>query len=226
MANILLIEDEAALAEAVSKGLREELFVVETCGDGEGGLWAARSGSHDLIVLDLQLPVLNGLEVCRRLRAAGSTVPILMLTARDAVEDVVRGLDTGANDYLTKPFAFAEFLARVRALLRRRSLADTAVYEVADLTMDTVTREVRRAGKAIALTTKEYQILECLLRNKGRVMSRAQLCAAVWDRDLGPDSNVIEVHVAALRRKLDRDRTHALIHTVRSVGYVLRPPSS
>jgi len=224
MANILLIEDEPALAETVARGLREELFVVEVLLDGEQGLWAAQTGNHDVVVLDLQLPRLHGLEVCRRLRAAGSRVPVLILTARDSVNDVVRGLDSGANDYLTKPFAFAEFLARVRALLRVGSLAATAVYRAGDLTLDTTTRQAGRGGATLTLTAKEYQLLECLLRHKGRVLSRARLYEAVWDRDLEPDSNVLEVHIASLRRKMDRDRTPSLLHTVRGVGYVLREP--
>jgi len=226
MANVLLIEDEPALAEAVAKGLREELFVVEVQGDGELGLWSARSGGHDLVVLDLQLPKLNGLEVCRQLRAAGSRVPVLILTARDTVADIVRGLDLGANDYLTKPFAFAEFLARVRALLRIGSQAIATIYRAADLTLDTASRQAQRRGIPVALTAKEYQLLECLLRHKGRVMTRAQLNDAVWDRDMEPDSNVLEVHIASLRRKIDRDCDLHLLHTVRGVGYVLRetPP--
>jgi len=222
MAHMLLIEDEQALAATIAKGLREELFLVEVVHDGIDGLWAAQSGGYDLIVLDLQLPGMPGLEICRRLRAAGSLVPILMLTARDAISDVVTGLDSGANDYLTKPFAFAVFLARVRALLRVGSQSGSATYTAADLTLNSATREVQRGGITVSLTAKEFQLLESLLRQKGKVLTRSQLIDAVWERDLEPDSNVLEVHMASLRRKVDRGRLPLLLHTVRGVGYSLR----
>lgn len=226
MAHILLIEDEPALAATVAKGLREELFLVQVVHDGNEGHFAAQSGGHDLVVLDLQLPGMHGLEICRRLRAGGFLVPVLMLTARDAVADVVLGLDGGANDYLTKPFAFAELLARVRALLRVGNRIGSALYGAADLTLDATTRDVQRGGSPVALTTKEFQLLECLLRQQGKVISRTQLIDALWERDCEPDSNVLEVHIASLRRKIDRGRTPALLHTIRGAGYVLRetPP--
>ncbi|MHC4598452.1 MAG: response regulator transcription factor [Planctomycetota bacterium] len=222
MTRILVVEDEQALARALRKGLVAEKYAVDVVHDGEEALWAAKGGEHDLLVLDLMLPSLSGMDVCRRLRRKKVDVPILMLTARDTVEDIVAGLDAGANDYLTKPFEFPEFLARVRALLRTRATADSAVHRVADLEIDTVAKTVRRAKKEITLTSKEYQLLEYLVRNRGSVLSPERLMSALYEFDDDPESNVLRVYVANLRRKIDRDHKKKLIHTLRGLGYVLR----
>ena len=221
MARLLLVEDERALARTLAKGLREEQFVVDVAHDGEEGLWLARSARQDVIILDLRLPKVPGLEVCRRIRADGDRVPILMLTACDATEDVVQGLDAGANDYLTKPFAFAELLARLRALLRIGTGVQGARMSVGDLELDTAMRRAWRSGGEIPLSNMEYRILEHLMRHAGSVRSRDQLAAAIWDDAIGPDSNVLEVHVSNLRRKIDRGRTCHLLHTRRGSGYLV-----
>lgn len=223
MARILIVEDEAALAEALARGLSEERYTTEVCHDGTRAATIAMAGEHDLVILDLMLPGLDGLSLCRELRRWRVDVPILMLTARDATEDVVRGLDAGANDYLTKPFAFDELLARIRALLRRRSGARSSRISIADLTLDTAQRRVFRGDTEIALTSKEFQILEYLVLHRGRVLSKDALSDAAWSRRDFPGSNVIEVYIGNLRRKIDRGRDPRLIHTVRGAGYVLRP---
>jgi DNA-binding response OmpR family regulator len=221
---ILVVEDEAALADALRAGLTDERYAVDVARDGEEGLWAARSGVYDAIVLDRMLPKLPGIDVCRRLRAERSQVPILMLTAMDTTRDVVAGLDAGANDYLVKPFAFEELLARLRALLRATSADRTSAIEVGDLRIDTAAHTVTRAGEAVELTTKEFQLLEFLARRRGEVVSKERLSEALWPHDCEPDSNALEVYVANLRRKLERGRTQPLLHTVRGAGYVLREP--
>lgn len=223
MTRILIIEDEPAIANALAQGLRDERYVVDIAADGETGLWAARGGEHDLVLLDVQLPRLSGLELCRQLRQQRCLTPILMLTARDSTADIVTGLDAGANDYLVKPFAFAELLARVRALLRIGTAATSVCLTVADVRLDAKAMRVWRGDAEVALTTKEIQLLEYLLRHKGRVVSRQRLAGALWEHDCDPDSNALEVHVASLRRKLDRGPA-VLLHTVRGVGYVLREP--
>ena len=219
---ILVVEDETAIAAALRRGLEDELFVVDVANDGEEALWAARSGAYGVVILDVLLPRLSGMEVCRRLRREGVAVPILMLTARDATRDVVLGLDSGANDYLTKPFAFEELLARVRALLRASSSARATVVEIDDLVVDTAGHRVTRGGEEIDLTAKEYQLLEFLAVHEGAVLSKERLSEALWAHDCEPDSNAIEVYVANLRRKIDRGRAKPLLHTVRCAGYVLR----
>jgi DNA-binding response OmpR family regulator len=219
---VLVVEDEAALADALRAGLTDELYAVDVARDGEEGLWAARTGVYDAIVLDLLLPKLPGIEICRRLRAERSSVPILMLTAMDSTRDVVTGLDAGANDYLVKPFAFEELLARLRALLRSASVDRTSAIEVGDLRIDTAAHTVTRAGRAVELTAKEFQLLEYLARRRGEVVSKERLAEALWAHDCEPDSNALEVYVANLRRKLERGREHGLLHTVRGAGYVLR----
>jgi DNA-binding response OmpR family regulator len=221
---LLLVEDEEAMARTLCRGLREESYVVDHASDGDEALWAARTALHDAMILDVRIPRLDGREVCRRLRAEGSRLPILMLTACDAIEDVVHGLDAGADDYLTKPFAFAELLARLRALVRRGSAGTSARLTVADLELDTSARKVCRAAVPIEVTEMEFRVLELLMRNAGSVQTRARLAAALWDDEIGPGSNALEVHVANLRRKIDAAPHPRLLHTRRGVGYVLTPP--
>ena len=219
---ILVVEDEKALAAALRRGLEDELYAVDVVHDGEEALWAGRSGTYDAVILDLMLPRLSGMEVCRRLRREGSKVPVLMLTARDATADVVLGLDAGANDYLTKPFAFEELLARVRALVRATASARGIVIEVGDVRIDTVAHRVSLGGDDIELTAKEYQLLEYLAVHRGEIVSKGRLAEALWSHDCEPDSNAIEVHVARVRRKIDRGHDGTLIRTIRGAGYVLR----
>ncbi len=219
---ILIVEDEHQLAAVLKRGLQEHGYAVDVAYDGEDGLSLAETPSYDLILLDVMLPGLDGFEVARSLRARRVNTPILMLTARDTVDDRVAGLDSGADDYLIKPFAFRELVARVRALLRRDELVKDPVLRVAGLEVDTVTREVRRAGQVIALTGKEYAVLEYLVRNPNRVLTRAQIAEHVWDYDFTAMSNVVDVYIRYLRRKLDDGREPKLIHTVRGVGYQLK----
>lgn len=218
---ILLVEDEPDAARLLAKGLREESYAVDAAGDGEHALELVFVNDYDLVILDVMLPGRDGFEVCRELRAGGSAVPVLMLTARDAVGDRVAGLDSGADDYLSKPFDFEELLARVRALLRRRPALLPAVIEVADLSIDTRARRVSRGGAAVELTAKEYALLEYLARRAGEVVSRADIAEHVWDETYDPFSKVIEVFIQRLRRKMDDGRAQKLIHTRRGEGYVL-----
>lgn len=220
MARLLVVEDEPALAAALARGLREESYVVETVGDGETALWAARSQVFDAMLLDVRIPAPDGCEVCRRLRAERSRVPILMLTACDATEDVVRGLDAGADDYVTKPFVFAELLARLRALIRRGSAGTDAALRVGPVRLDTASRRAFRDEQDVALTEMEFRVLELLMRRVGTVVPRDRLSSAMWDDEIGPGSNALEVHIANLRKKLD-DRKGALLQTRRGVGYVI-----
>ena len=223
MARILIVEDEPQLARALASGLAAASHTVDVVGDGEAGLAVAANGRAEVVLLDVLLPRLSGLDVCRRLRAAGSRVPVLMLTARDATEDVVAGLDAGANDYLTKPFAFAELLARIRSLLRSDSSARTAELSLADLVLDTAAHTVKRGGAALALTQKEFQLLATLVQHQGNVVPRQRLIDSLWHGDSSPDSNALEVHVATLRKKLDGHGPR-LLHTVRGFGYGMREP--
>jgi DNA-binding response OmpR family regulator len=223
---ILLVEDDRKAARLLTKGLQEEGFVVDFAATGEVGEEMATVNEYDVIILDWLLPGKDGLTVCGALRAAGSSTPILMLTARDTVADRVSGLTTGADDYLTKPFAFSELLARVRALLRRAGVARPAVLKVADLTLDTVTRRVSRAGVPISLTPKEYAILEVLMRNAGEVVTRTRLTEGVWDQAAEVLDNLVDVHVKNLRKKTERETEAPLIHTVRGIGYRLSPDES
>ncbi len=219
---ILVIEDHDEVARFIVKGLKEERYAVDCAGTGTEGLSMARIGDYDAIVLDVMLPGMNGFEVAAALRAKGVASPILMLTAKDQVEDKVRGLDAGADDYLVKPFAFAELLARIRALLRRRDQLAPAELQVADLVLEPVSHHVVRAGQPIDLTNREYALLEFLMRNKGRACTRTSIIEHVWDMHFDSDTNLVDVHIRHLRAKLDDSFSPKLIHTVRGVGYVLR----
>ncbi len=218
---ILVVEDEHRIAAFLKRGLVEEGYAVDVAFDGDEALDWSAIAPYDLIVLDLLLPGLSGIVVCRTLRQRGVRTPILMLTARDAIEDRVTGLDAGADDYLTKPFAFSELLARIRALLRREPDARALVLHIADLTLDPATHIVTRAGIVIPLANKEYQILEYLLRNENRALTRTMIAEHAWDYEFDNASNVIDVHIRALRRKLDDAYPVKLIHTIRGVGYRL-----
>jgi heavy metal response regulator len=219
---LLVVEDEKKVASFIKKGLEEEGYVVDLAADGESGLRMALDQVHDLIVLDLHLPKKNGLRVLQELRAEKVNTPVLLLTVRAAIEDKVLGLDAGADDYLTKPFAFQELLARVRALLRRRAEAEATVLRVADLTLDPARRLVSRGEEKIALTLKEFTLLEYFMRNSGRVLTRTMIAERVWGYDFDPMTNIIDVYVNYLRKKIDAARETKLIHTVRGVGYVLK----
>lgn len=219
---ILVVEDERKVARFIERGLKEERFAVDVAPDGEEGLFRAQSNVYDLIVLDVLMPKKDGFQVLRELRAAKCRARILMLTARDSVEDRVQGLEGGADDYLIKPFAFAEFLARVRALLRRGMVDGPVSLRALDLTLDLKARKVTRAGKPVALSAKEFGVLEYLLRHPDEVVTRTQLAEHVWDENFDSFSNVIDVTVYHLREKVDRDFQPALIHTVRGAGYVLK----
>ena len=223
---LLLIEDDRKAARLLAKGLQEEGFVVDVAPTGEDGEEKAAVNEYDLIVLDWVLPGKDGLAVCRALRAGATSTPILMLTARDSVADRVSGLSTGADDYLTKPFAFAELLARIRALLRRSRVAQPAVLRVADLTLDPATRRVTRGDGPVMLTPREYAILEALMRNAGEVVSRTRLTERVWDDATEVLDNLLDVHVSHLRNKIDHGASVPLIHTIRGVGYRLGQPDS
>ena len=218
---ILVVEDDAKIADLLKRGLAFENYAVGAAADGEAALALARDRAPDLVILDLMLPGMNGMEVCRRLRA-GSDVPILMLTAKGAVADRVKGLDSGADDYLVKPFAFEELLARIRALLRRRQPAEEEVLRFADLTMDTGTRKVTRGAREIELTAKEFDLLELFLMNPRQVLTRDTLYDRIWGYDFGGESNILEVYVRYLRAKLEAGGEPRLLHTVRGVGYALR----
>ena len=215
------MEDESRVANFVAKGLREQTYAVDVARNGEEALYQASVNEYDLVVLDVLLPVKDGHAVCRELRASGFRAPILMLTARDSVDDRVAGLDSGADDYLTKPFDFKELLARLRALARRSSSLRPAVIHVGDLSLDTASHRAARAGRGVSLTAKEYALLEYLMLNEGRVVGREQIAQHVWDESFDPFSNVIDVYIRRLRSKLDASGAVPLIHTRRGEGYVL-----
>ena len=219
---LLVVEDEKKVASFIKKGLEEEGYAVDLAHDGESGLELALERVHDLIVLDVHLPKKNGLRVLQELRAEKVNTPVLLLTVRAAIEDKVLGLDSGADDYLTKPFAFEELVARVRALLRRRTEGDGAILRIADLTLDPARRLVQRGDEPIELTPREYSLLEYFMRNPGRVLPRTMIAERVWGYDFDPTTNVIDVYVNYLRKKIDAHREPKLIHTVRGVGYVLK----
>ena len=219
---VLVVEDEVKMAGLLKRGLEEEGYAVDTAGDGREALWLATENPYDAIVLDVMLPDLDGFEVCRRLRDAGRWSPVLMLTARDAVPDRVEGLDAGADDYLTKPFSFAELLARVRALVRRGTPERPPALGAGNLTLDPATRRVARGDATIELTAKEFALLEFLMRHPGEVLSRTRLIEHVWDFAYEGDSNVVDVYVRYLREKVDRPFGTDSIETVRGAGYRLR----
>lgn len=216
---VLLVEDDRKAARVLRQGLQEEGFTVDVAHAGDEGEYQAQISDYDVIVLDWLLPGKAGLDVCRQLRARGVTTPILMLTARDAVADRVAGLDTGADDYLTKPFAFVELLARIRALLRRGEATQAPVLRVGDLVLDPVSHRVTRADRRIALTPKEYALLEYLVRHAGRVVTRTELGEHVWQDEHDTLTNLVDVHMSHLRRKVDAEAATPLIHTVRGRGY-------
>jgi heavy metal response regulator len=223
---ILVVEDEVKMASFIKRGLEEEGAAVDVSVDGQDGLYRASTGSYDLIVLDITLPLIDGLDVCRKLRENKVSTPILLLTARDSVEMKVHGLDSGADDYLTKPFAFAELLARLRALRRRDRAEVNLRLQIGDLVLDPLTRRVTRANQPITLTSKEFALLECFMRHPDQVLSRTVLSENVWDETFDSFTNVIDVYVNYLRNKVDRSFTPKLIHTVRGAGYVMRRPEA
>lgn len=218
---ILLVEDEPSAAKMLAKGLREAAYAVDVVMDGNAALYQISIYDYDLIILDVMLPSKDGFEVCREMRASGSSIPVLMLTARDVVDDRIAGLDSGADDYLTKPFDFGELLARARALLRRGEALRPEILVVADLEIDTRSRRVKRAGRDIQLTGKEYALLEYFARNTDRVLGRAEIAEHVWDENFDAFSNLIEVYVQRLRRKIDDEHEAKLFQTKRGEGYIL-----
>jgi heavy metal response regulator len=221
---ILLVEDDARIARFVSQGLREQTYAVDVTADGEDALYKAFINDYDAVILDVMIQGRDGFEVCREIRASGSHVPVIMLTARDALQDRIKGLDTGADDYLTKPFEVAELLARLRALLRRGHVVLPATINIADLVIDMRAHRVTRAGRRIELTAKEYALLEYFARERGRVLSRAEIAEHVWDENFDPLSNLIDVNINRLRRKIDDGFSPPLIHTRRGEGYMLAAP--
>jgi two-component system OmpR family response regulator len=220
---VLIVEDEMKMARALRRGLEQEGYAVEVAADGEEGLFLGVENPYDVLVLDVMLPKLDGFEVCRRLREAGRWVPVLMLTARDAAADRIAGLDVGADDYLVKPFSFGELLARLRALLRRSPVERPPTLSVGDLVLDPATRLVSRAGHSVELSVREFSMLEYLMRRAGEVVSRASILEHCWDVNYNGFSNIVDVYVGYLRKKLEQPFGRPLIRTVRGVGYVLDP---
>jgi len=219
---ILVVEDETGLANSLVAGLKEECYAVDRAGDGEEAEFLAETNDYDLIVLDLMIPKIDGFQVCRDIRDRKVTTPILMLTALDSVSDKVKGLDCGADDYLTKPFSFEEFLARVRALLRRGPLTVASSLDYKDLHMDLIAHSVFRGDRRIELTGKEYALLEFFLRNPERIISRSQLAEHVWDQYFDPLSNVIDVSISHLRKKIEVNGGPRVLHSVRGMGYIMK----
>ncbi|MFH1855841.1 MAG: response regulator transcription factor [Candidatus Omnitrophota bacterium] len=219
---ILLVEDEKKIAVFVKRGLEEECYAVDAVSDGESALYSAGVNQYDLIILDLMLPRMDGISICKELRLQKTGAAILMLTAKDSVDDKVKGLDSGADDYLTKPFAFEELLARVRALLRRPKTEKPAVIKLADLELDRAARKVSRAGKEIALSNKEFALLEYLMFHVNQVVTRTMISEHVWNEDFDSFTNVIDVYMNYLRNKVDKGFETQIIHTVRGVGYILK----
>lgn len=223
---VLVVEDEVALAKLIRQGLHDAGLLADVAVTGEDALWMVEAAPYDVVCLDVNLPGIDGFETCRRLRAAGSSAPVLMLTARDAVEDRISGLNTGADDYLVKPFDFGELLARIHALARRPPVAPAAQLTVGDLTLDPATHRVARGGTEIALSVKEVQILEVFMRHPGEVLSRLQILEGAWDDGYENRSNVVDVYVRYLRKKIDEPFGLATLQTVRGAGYRLRPPEA
>jgi DNA-binding response OmpR family regulator len=223
---ILIVEDYEPLREALAQGLREAQFAVDVAGDGDAGLWYATSSDYDVIILDLMIPGIDGLTMLKRLRAAGGKSHVLILTAKDTTEDRVKGLNLGADDYLIKPFAFQELLARVRALVRRRYKAKTPMIQVADLAIDTMTRTIRRAGRRVELTPKEYSLLQYLAMRAGELVTRTEIWEHVYEFHSEAESNVVDVLIGHIRRKLEVPGLPKLIHTRRGHGYVLESKES
>lgn len=219
---ILIIEDDQAILKVLQRGLSYEGYTVDTATEGRSGLMLAREHQPDLVILDWMLPGMDGLEVCHRMRTANGSIPILMLTAKDAVQDRIQGLDAGADDYLVKPFNLDELLARVRALLRRTQPDRVPILKFADLTLDTGARQAARGDRLVQLTAKEYELLELFLRHPKQVLTREVIFDRVWGYDFGGESNVLEVYVRYLRQKLEEGGEARLLHTVRGVGYVMR----
>ena len=218
---VLLVEDEPRMANVIAKGLREHSYAVDVAHDGDAGLYQISINDYDIIILDVLLPQRDGFEVCRELRRRGNSTPVLMLTARAAVDDRLTGFDAGADDYLTKPFSFRELLARIHALLRRDSRLRPDVLEVGDLVVDSASHRVSRGNRDIQLTAKEYALLEYLARRAGQLVSRSEIAAHVWDDSFDPFSNTIEVYINRLRRKVDDNHSVKLLHTRRGEGYIL-----
>jgi DNA-binding response OmpR family regulator len=223
---ILIVEDDRKLARQLKKGLDEHSHSVTIAFDGPEGLDAAQQGEFDVVVLDVMLPGLDGFTIVRRLRAAGRSTPILLLTARDAAEDVVTGLDAGADDYLTKPFSFKILLARLRALSRRKNVEPRTQLQIGDLVFDPATREVKRAGSVVSLTRTEFVLLDLLIRNAGRVITRTRMVEAGWGHERDIENNTLDVFIRQLRAKIDLPGSHKLIHTIRGIGYTLREEDS
>ncbi|MGH9767017.1 MAG: response regulator transcription factor [Blastocatellia bacterium] len=223
---VLVIEDEQKMADLIKRGLEEEGMEVETAYDGNVGLEAGKSGKHDLIILDLGLPGRDGLDIAREWRESGMKTPILIVTAHDSTEEKVKGLDTGADDYITKPFAFAELLARIRVLQRRTAAEDTTKLQLGDLVLNLINRRAARAGNEVQLTNKEFALLEFFMRHPDEILSREVLSEKVWEETFDTLTNVIDVYINYLRNKIDRHYEPKLIHTVRGVGYMLKTPAT
>ena len=224
---LLVVEDDATIVDFVAKGLSEAGFAVDVAADGTRGLELAANGAYDVAIVDVMLPQIDGLTLIDRMRARGARTPVLILSARRTVDDRVRGLQAGGDDYLTKPFAFAELLARVQALIRRSTgAAEPTRLTVADLTLDLLARRAERAGRALDLRPREFALLEYLMRNPGRVLSKTMILSHVWGYNFNPGTNVVDVLVSRLREKIDKDFEPKLLHTVRGVGYVLEPRGS
>lgn len=222
---ILLIEDEIDLASIIKKGLEESGYSVDMAHDGEEGLYMAQNYSADVIILDIMLPVMNGLDLLHSLRKEGGNIPVLLLTAKDSLKDKINGLDTGADDYLTKPFEFTELLARIRALIRRSSEVKEALIKIADLEINSANHEVRRSGKLIVLSAREYALLEYMAYHRGAVVSRFEITEHIYAEEFDLDSNIIDVYINFLRKKIDKGFDKKLIRTVRGAGYILEDPN-
>jgi len=219
---VLIVEDEKDLAAIIKQGLEEEGYVVDVAHDGEEGLYMAENYPADVVILDIMLPVMDGLTALNSMRRKGIKTPVIMLTARDALVDKIKGLDTGADDYLTKPFVFGELLARIRSLIRRKGEVKEAVVRVGDMEINTASHEVKRGGKSINLSAREYALLEYLAYNREKVMTRTDIVEHIYHEDTDMDSNVVDVYINYLRNKIDKDFKKKLIHTVRGAGYVLK----